>query len=359
MMRPITKIGVVLFNGGIDRGAVISASNKVNPYYPPPKGQFHNWYGKMRYADIAWRFIDEHAGSCASTYNNQYSNATVTAMVAINGQGTKAKAPSSRKARHVNQNEFFLSRINILGLVDAPNDENESPLFNIHCGGIQTITNISNVNIRAGDWLIAYAPRLEEVGEGGRRQDADNNGVMTLWLKPYSPSDNANTPPQILQCLTEVNESDAKGIKFNRTECLPEYVDQCERLFESFVNIGVTFMKWVQTKEAGKGDLTNSDFMDIIATLGHQQNYNAGKVNYKARQSLTDALFACVTHEDLFSNADSNGKKLNKIQRQGVSLALAEQARYIHGVTKNIMGKALTSMEPGQDGMFQHCSYMS
>lgn len=370
-MNPITKMGVVLFNGGIDKGAVITAANRPNPYYPAPVGQFMDWYGKMRQADVVWRFIDEHASSMTSHYNSSYSNATVTGLVCINGQGTKARYPdvNSRRGKQLlDQNELFLSRIDILGLADMPNKDNDSPLFNIHCGGTQTITNISNVNIRAGDWLIAYAPRLDEIAEGGRREDADNNGVITLWLKPYSPSQHQNTPRQILHCLTEMVDADRKGAELSRNSFLPEYADQCDRLFEAIVNIGLTFTKWADNN--GLAFNNPKDYTELMMRLGHQRNYSANPAaqDFDLKQSLIDTMFVTGfptgtndynVHKKGASTTDLTKEEivLNQCQRQGVSLMLNEIARFIHTVTKNIVGKALTSMEPGKDGLFQHASY--
>jgi hypothetical protein len=312
----------------------------------------------MRNGDLVWRHTAQHASSMSAHYNSSYGNTTVVGMVSLNGQGDGAGILGKR--RHLDQNELFLSKIDILGIADFANDENEGQLFNIHCGGTQTLTNVCNVNWRAGDWLIAYAPRLEELSEGGRGQDADNNGVITLWLKPYDVSAHKNTPVQILHCLTEVNTSESRGLELNRSSFIPEYADQCERLLESMINIGITFMKWTQ-KAKGGVPVDTQDYVELLRELGHRSFYATGEQNFDLKQSLVDHLFACAVptgsdKNNCFGNS-SLEKSLNHCQRQGVSLALFEQARFIKTVTKNIVGKALTSTEPGRDGLFQHRAY--
>ncbi len=174
------SIGQVLTNGKINHSLVVMGTLKRDALYALPMGLYLEMMRKARRGDIVWTFLDNNNASnllSKGHYNTLGSNIdtdTVQGLVSINGQGTKGA-----------DNYEFMSHIQPLGIALIENDKNETDRFNLHFGGIDTVINNGNQRINAGDWVCAYAPSLAERFEGGRGDECDKNGLMTLWFKPY------------------------------------------------------------------------------------------------------------------------------------------------------------------------------
>ena len=352
-MSPVTPSGQVLFNGAIAEGAVIAAMNNKSPKWPLPKGVFLSSVGTVRVADVVWNYTD--ANQYVQSNYERYANTTTVGLSSINGQG------------NVNESEAtFLSRIQILGLAFMENDVNNSKLFNIHCGGLYTVMNLSNVDIVAGNWLIVYAPSPSEVAEGGRGEDADLNGVMTLWFKPYHPEIHRFTPRQIYACLTQRNLGPDVHTTLDGKLFLPEYETLCDDIFDSCLNIGLVFVEALrgygivkmEDETAKPGDTYNT-FMEAV---GHKRFFSRNRANPETRQQMINAFFlpAVKRNSDDFDMANffANDKRLRECQMEATDVALVSMARFIQTITKNIIGKAITSMGPKKNGQMQLCSYI-
>ena len=358
-INPIKPVGEVLLNGRISQGAVITATSNKNPLYPMPVGQYSDKVAKVRRADIVYRFIDEV--EYVETSYTRHNNATVTGIAALNGQGIYGE----------NQQDF-MSRIQPLGLAFMDNETTDSDLFNIHTGGIYTIMNVSNVDICAGDTLMAYAPLPHEAASGGRGEDADANGLVTLWLVPYHPKIHQNTTDAIYNCLTRINEiGPSSHHTIDGKMYMPQYEEQCKELMDSYMDIimiGAQFL--ISERVLAFGDnMPNGTAADnwytILTHLGHTNFHSQTHKNSEFRQRLINALFLdriprsleAFQVANLFPEKTNESMALKNCQLDGVSLGLQTQARFIKGMTKLIMGKAITSMKPKENGEFQLMAY--
>lgn len=358
-LSPVTPTGQVLFNGAIAQGAVIAAMQNKSPLYPLPGGQFQEMVGRVRVADVVYKFIDDN-DYLQSSYNRNM-NATTSGLSSINGQGYAGESQHS-----------FLSRIQVLGLAFMENDKNGSKLFNIHCGGLYTVVNTGNEDLVAGGWVMVYAPRLDEVKEGGRGEDADANGLITLWLKPYHPEIHRNTPKHLYHCLTRLNMGKDIHTTADGKAYLPEYEDQCNDIFDSFLDIGLIFTEYLRTSGLIKLEVDGKEiesvrlYSNILEKLGHRRFYNIKNLNSLKRQELLNAFFlpqltrktTDYDEANYFYGTDEDSKNLRGCQLEAVSIALVTQARFIHTITKNIIGKCITSMAPKENGQLQLCAYI-
>lgn len=351
-MSPITPSGQALFNGTIAEGAVITAFNNQSPLWPLPKGATLTKVGTVRIADIVYAFID--GNRYMQSQYERYSNTDVVGLSSINGQGRADQTPAQ-----------FLARVQPLGLAFMPNDQNGSKRFNIHCGGLYTICNVSNVDIVAGNWLMVYAPDPKEAAEGGRGEEDDANGLITLWLKPYYPEIHRLHPPQIYACLTRRAMGDDVHTSGDGRSWMIEYENTCDDLFDAFMGIGAAFIKYMT--EAGelsvsKGGNIDSLLAGVMQAAGHKSFYSAQYANADVRQQLINLFFLGQVHaktpEYEEANVFSHHKQLADAQRRAPTMMLVSLARFIHTITKNIMGKAITSMAPKKNGNMQLCSYM-
>lgn len=357
-LSPITPVGAVLFNGAIAQGALISAMQNKSAKYPLPSGQSLELVGRVRKADVVYRFIDEHEYNEPSHGRN--NNTQVSALSSINGQGFVGESEAS-----------FLSRIQVLGIADMENDMNGSQLFNIQCGGIYTIMNVSNQDISTGDWLMVYAPRLDEVREGGRGLEADNNGLMTLWLVPYHPEIHQSTPAHVFTCLSRMNEGLGIHSTIDGKSFMPEYESMCNSQFDAFMGSGMIFLEFLRKRglvkfETAQNVTPANLYAALFERLGHTRFYNEKRQDPEMRQELLNALFlqrlSRKTDDyeaaNYFPTNEENQRKLRQCQLETIDIGLSSQSRLIHNITKNILGKAITPMRPKGNGSFQMCSYI-
>ncbi len=352
-MSPLTPSGQVLFNGVVAEGAVIAAFNNPSPKWPLPRGATLAKVGTVRVADVVYALID--GNQYMQSQYERYSNTDVVGLSSINGQGRADQTEAQ-----------FLARVQPLGLAFMPNDENSSKRFNIHCGGLYTIMNVSNVDIVAGNWLMIYAPTPQEASEGGRGLEDDANGLVTLWLKPYFPEIHRLHPPQIYACLTRRAMGGDVHTSSDGRAYLVEYGNTCDDLFDAFLGIGVAFVKYLT--EAGEVRTTRASgdmdalLSEVMQTAGHKAFYSAQYANNDVRQQLINLFFLAQVRAKTPEHEEANGfsthKQLAEAQRRAPTMMFVSIARFLHTINKNIMGKAITSMAPKKNGNMQLCSYM-
>lgn len=348
-ISPVTPSGQVLFNGAVAEGAAISAMQNKTALYPLPKGAFLDWVRRNRQADIIWTYNDNNQYVQSSF--ERYTNTDVVGLSSINGQGDINERPDQ-----------FLARIQFLGLAFMNNDVNGTQRFNIHCGGLYTILNVSNRHIVGGDWLRVYAPSPSEMKEGGRGEEADaSGGVMTLWFIPYHPEVHQQTPRHVHACLSQLTNdvhTTVDGKSF-----MHEYEDLCTDQFDAYVNLGLIFVKFL----AEAGQVTLPDHFEakmraLLTRLGHRRFHSKNGSDPDMRQELIDAFFLQVFRRDSDEYKDLNyfsDKQLQACQREAVSMDMYAKARFIHTINKDVVAKAITSMAPKKNGQVQLCRYMS
>lgn len=359
-ISPITSVGEVMVNGAMATGSVISAMQNKSAKYPLPSGQSLEMVGRTRRAALAYRLIDEN--DYLDNSFERYSSSTVAALTSINGQGQAGESQAS-----------FMSRIQVIGIIQQETDINGSKLFNIHIGGVYTMINNSNRDIVAGDWLAAYSPRLDEIKEGGRGKEHDLNGYYELWIVPYDPSLHQSTPAHIYACLTQHNEDrDIHNAKDGRA-FMPEYESMCDHLLDSFMDLGIVFVEFMFQKglielKNVRGGNSKKDrvelYVNLLTELGNTHFYSEKQTKPAVRQQYLNALFLDrllrkgETYEEAnyFPGSNKNERLLRECQLEAVSLGITEQANFVHTITKNVFGKAVTSGAPKKNFQAQLCS---
>lgn len=356
-LSPITPTGQVLINGKMDQSQVSFGSNNSRPKWALPTGSFFDSLGVVETGDIVWKPV------CSNVFMNtteRDENIHARAISCLNGQGLTEETT-----------EEFMQRIDILGLAFMSNDKNNTQYFNIHVGGIYTIRNNGNEDINIGDYVMAYAPRPDEVNKGGKGESSDANGVVKLWVKPYRPEHHKLTAGNIYRVLTRSNTEDRKFR--NRTPnglpYLPELVDQCHNMFDSWVSIGMTILLACDASEDIPVSITGdraSVIKNILEKLGHKRFENEGLIDRDFKQQVIDSIFVQElqgTHQKsrLFFGNDktmnSVEDRLMRCQLEGPQNQLYETARFISHVTKKILGKAISCGTPKGDFNIQLCAY--
>lgn len=359
-LHPLTSIGEVLVNAEMASGSVTSAMQNNNAKYPLPSGQSLQMVGRTRRCAVAYRLIDE--GNYMNNSFGRGDSSTVSGITSINGQGYAGESQAS-----------FMSRIQPIGIVQQETENNGDRRFNIHIGGLYTVVNNGNRDIVAGDWVMVYAPRLDEIKEGGRGKDHDINGYYELWLVPYHPSLHQATSASIYACLTQRCKGEDVHYATDGRPYVPEYERMCEHLMDAFMDNGVIFIEYLRAS----GFLANiaaaptsKDRADLYAgalgDIGHSHFYSKKGINRELRQECINAFFldrlssskanTAYTAANYFTGNDVNSRKMRECQLEAVSLALTEQANFIHTITKNVIGKAVTSGAPKKNFDMQLCS---
>lgn len=370
-ISPITEQGVMLVNGAIHTGALTAATRNTNPKYTLPSGQSAQMVGLTRRAALVYRPIDEN--NYLGGFGSRGDNTTVMGLTALNGQGHAGESQAS-----------FMSRIQVIGIAQQDTENNGSKRFNIHIGGMYTMINNSNRDIVAGDWLMAYAPRADEIKQGGRGKEHDANGYLELWMVPYHPSIHQVTTANIYQCLSlRYNDRNpSRPHSVNGKEYIEEYETMCDILLDSFMDIGITFLEFLASSnvitvnknlQAGTGAAANRKeraeaYAKLLARLDHSHFMSKDQKVPEDRKRLIDSLFVeRLSQKDKEGNdvdyfdfpimqQSSTTKKLRDSQMGGVAKGLVEMARLNHTITKNVFGKALTSAAPKKNLNVQLCS---
>jgi hypothetical protein len=348
-IKPIRTVGSVILNAKYDDSVVLKATSNENPYYPTPAGQYFEY---IRFAPnrlIAWSEVSSEY-NISHLYTNVYDSLNpdsdkVRAAVSINGQG-KGLEPGW-------DNNTFMQGIHIHGIVTDGTDGNGSNKFNILCGGTTTIPNTGNEDIMPGDYVYAYAPTRQEVmdQEGGRKTDAERNGYITLWTKPYQIHSHKITTSNVSRCL--MTEPDDHNQPFS-----PNFTKTATALLESQVDAMAEIIATIVgevDEVAGANqqqqDLSDSIFALAIRTMIGHKGYS--KTSYiktrndfisNNRETLVGALF--MHHND---NKHAISNPMEK--------SLACQAILLKDFTRLIIGKAVTGAQPGGDFEITLCKY--
>ena len=330
-IRPWRGVGLVLVNGKISTGMTVVARNTANPYYKLPSGQHIEMLRRVRRADIVYNVIDN--GTTSNLYVNNFN--------AMNSDSDKVYGLSSLNGRGTNSidagdNHSLMSKINPIGLAGQATEFNGIANFNIHTGGIETVPNNGNQRINPGQWVMAYAPALSELSEGGRGDEADQNGLVTLWFVPYTPESHKLTCNNIHRCL--VND---------RSDCSKAFRDVAELFYKTCVDIAI-----IVHKNMGK-----SEWERLVELNGSESPtmymHKRDKIimeDYEVKRDLSNALFQ---HHRRRTTDDKNQIS---ISNPGEALITAT-ALMVKDVTKNIMGKAVTGAGPKEDFDLQLCHY--
>jgi hypothetical protein len=299
---------------------VVFGNKNPKPYYPIPVGQYQAMMEKGRRCDIVWTKMDANSnynhrgGLSVSSYmgpGNVDSDA-VHAIVSINGQGTEGKGYD---------NHTFMESVQPLGIMLMDNEKNETDRFNLHFGGLETVVNMGNEYIPAGVWVMAYAPSREELNLGGRGEDADKNGVCTLWMKPYKPEHHKWTCGNVRKCLQNSSPDNPFTKNFKET---------CNKVFSTSMDEAMIIQEELDKHPNERNAMVNA------FRGGNRAAYSAAKE--KAMAKIKDEYARRV-----FSLSSGEMRSHNKaLSENPGEHRLVAEAQLLHVQLKNIMGKAIT-----------------
>lgn len=315
MIKRQRTIAAVVVNGEINTALCTKARQSTNPLYKKATGSDSNNYSKITGGDIVYT-ESRNNGISINTYSQNVSRANnkMKGVSVLNGQGTGS-------------NEAFMNGIQILGVAEMSNVDNSSQLYTILRGGIVQVTNNSNVTINPGDWIQAYAPTPGEARDGGKGKLSDRNGEITLWYKPYEPTDHALKSKQIYECLKESHgKKDAD---------LDQYASCCKKFKDSSIDKALVIINscYNEIKTEMNTSLAHESIMKNIAKKFKEQD-----------KKIETSLFAPYSSGTLFKDED-----LKKRQLECVDTFLTAASSLQNTTTNRVIGKALTGAAPKKD----------
>lgn len=315
MIKRQRTIAAVVVNGEINTALCTKARQSTNPLYKKATGSDSNNYSKITGGDIVYTESCNN-GISMNTYSQNVSRANnkMKGVSVLNGQGKDS-------------NEAFIQKIQILGVAEMSNVDNSSQLYTILRGGIVQVTNNSNVTINPGDWIQAYAPTPEEARGGGKGKLSDRNGEITLWYKPYEPTEHALKSKQIYECLKESHgKKDAD---------LDQYALCCKKFKQSSIDKALVIIRSFYDEIKKETIDPNRDVaMEKIAKL----------LDDDKDKRIEKSLFAPYSGPTLPNNNDLKTRQLTCVDTFLTSASLLQNT-----TTNRVIGKALTGAAPKKD----------
>lgn len=323
-IHPKRSVGEVVFNAKINGCMVVQGTHNRTPIWPLPNGQALEMMRKTRRGDIVWAYTNEYQTSNLMKSSSTHSNVetdTIEGLVSINGHGQNKE-----------ENHDFMSRIYPIGIASIPNDKNETDRFMCQFGGIVTTINNGSQRINAGDYVRAYAPSLDERLEGGRGEEVDKNGVMTLWYMPYKPEDHRWTTRNIQRSLLADRGTHTDAFKKASVTLIQQLIRTSVIVQSVMGSTAALKNNWDELVRAS-GNAKQSD--NIISKLTTDEKTN-----------ILNVLVPALCEDD-------NRTKL----QSPISTMLISQAWLVKNQLKNVLGKAVTSADPRKNFEIELCGY--
>lgn len=329
-IRPQAMVGPVIMNGGVHTNLCSRARTAKAPYYPLAIGTFSNNQANISHADLVFTVIR----TTVALHANNSSNAIrLLGISTLNGLGEAVPGG----------NEILLDNLNVLGFAEVPNTPNNQGYYNIIAGGILTVRNNSKWTIQVGDYLMAYAPTLEEAKDGGHGREADKYGERKLWLKTYDPVANSLTGKPIYRAL-----KDGK-----KAGCVPPYIETAKGYLSGAKDQSLSVMSacFDSIKEEFQGGKVPNHQGFLLAMCAEMDKP-------KKTEEIRDKLF--VTYSGAQHKLDSQGAPnslLNKRQAEGTDKFLLSGNLLHHYVHKNVLCQAMSTADPTKNLSVQMIRY--
>jgi hypothetical protein len=210
----------------------------------------------------------------------------------------------------------------------------------VHFGGVITTVNNGSKRINAGDIVMAYAPSVAERLEGGRGEEVDKNGLMTLWYMPYKPQDHKWTCKNIQRALTEKDSKLTPDFKKASETLIYEIIRAAVAVQKVFNENDANKKKWSELVAKSNGN-DGRGYMDSIKRLCKEDDRGT-IVNSKLLKDLVSVL----CEDD------------RKTKLEGpITTMVISHAWLVKNKTKDILGKAVTSADPGKNFEISLTSY--
>lgn len=318
--KPRTKVGLVILNGGVNEALCTKARQSASPLYARALGADSNNHHRAETGDIVFTMTRHQASLHALSHDSNNGlnreHHRVFGMTRLNGLGTKGQT-----------NTQFMQQISILGICENSNRSHPKAQFNIIRGGIVTGFNNGNETLYIDDWIMAYAPTREEISQGGKGKEADANGDLTLWYKPYNPHINRITTKSVYQCLKARDKQH----------------------MESFVTASEAFLSGAEKMALA---IVSAVFDKLPKGASKKDTLKAMEKSFEevaTRNRIIETLFP------LYSDSNDNSKwidptnlkaPINKKQAEGADEFIAACSYHFHNIVKNMVGKSLSHSRP-------------
>jgi len=362
--RPLKSVGTVLLNGILSEedAAVASTSSSTPVLFPLATGVHAASVSEVRQGEIVYRFIGQASHGARTMRDGRITdNTSVAGLTSLCGQGWAGETA-----------EALARRIQVDGIVENGTNNSKTRRWNTLIGGVHTVRNNSIWPIAAGDRLIAHVPSPAEVAQARkdpgayRRTEAEIEGDVRLWYKPYEPALHRAQLRPMYRALTgptsHATEQHERG-----------YVRQCNALFDAACGISLVVIgkMWPHIASimtpGGPGPApTAAQLKQMLDAMGYQTHLDKpGAKPVAMRGTLIDALFASVSQ---YENPAENPKLapndtsdeaviVNRAQTDAMAIYLVETAQFIEELTNRIIGQAKTPARPGQDFSLELCNY--
>lgn len=335
-IRPQAMVGAVVMNGAVHTNLCNQARREKAPYWPHASSVHCNNQAKIDHGDIVFTLTRPHP---TLNMGSSSSNAIrLQGVSVLNGHG---RADAGEEHGH----EVFMENVSVLGIAEVPHTPNNQGYFNILRGGIFTVRNNSKWTIQVGDYVMAYAPKLCELKDGGAGKEADRYGEAKLWFKTYDPHQHSLTGKPIYRALTA---GDNGGH-------LPLYKATCHKLLKSVKDMSMVVMAccFKKLKTAG-----------LIAATANENTFLETMVKemdtVATNADIRDKLFVLYSgpQHDIVRGAGGGAKNaLNRRQREGLDQFLLQGALLHHYVYKNVLGQAMSTADPQRNFSIQLMNY--
>lgn len=338
MYSPQISQGVVLVKGKMDTllyavatqdsGLYDYGGDCTPPCYKMPKNcPTPNLQCRNR--AIAFQKIPDSGVDFSEVMNlytpDDYGESGVPVMTSLYGQGEK-------------NNRFDLyNRIKPFGIIWNGNEDNYTDKFNVQVGGTIQVSNNGPHRINAGDIIYADLPEVEPNNyEKGRKE---------LIFKVYSSEHHKSNNMGIRKCLDVIDDSNYKG-----------YHQRFKELSEELMELKVK-NHFIQTYLFGQYMLSQHDHASLV-NLNRDFDVTVGTPAFDYNKFKSSALYELYKNFH-FPKKDTNLiiDNVDKKNNHDLNVFIKETYDRIHSIKAEflkfqldwIMGKAVTSANPGED----------
>jgi len=333
-IRPQAMVGPVVMNGAVHTNLCNQARREKAPYYPHASSTYSNNQSTINHGDIVFTLTRPNV--TLNMGSNSTNAIRLQAVAILNGHG---KASDGEEHGH----EVFMENVTVLGIAEVPYTPNNQGYFNILRGGIFTVRNNSKWTIQVGDYLMAYAPKLCELKDGGAGKEADRYGEAKLWFKTFDPLCHSLCGKQVYRALRAGDNSGH----------LPKYVETCKAFMKSAKGIAMTVMACCFKKMKRDGliaaGVDSAPFLDAMV---------ADMESAATTHNIEEKLFVLYSgpRNDVVPGAQPKNK-LNKMQRESTDLFFTSASVLHHYVKKNVIGQAMSTADPQRNFSIQMINY--
>ena len=326
-IRRQRDVGLVVQNAELHLGIVTQQKSNSTPYYDRPGGSSHNTLNTVANGDVLFTIAGLSARIGAMTGGGggeRHNSNKIRCVSSLGGLGRKGDANT----------DALLESLQFQGIAEQGTEEqgNGSTMFNAIKGGILTLTNICKETIEEGDPLEIWLPLKHEIkdGKGKNRTQADLNGVVKPWLRPFHPSRHRASPKSIYQCLTEPD-----------AEYTENYRRTCNAYVDSVVEQAIVVVR------ATMGPVAANDFYTQMMTAG-------GKLKAQQKQLAIEALFRRYSVNGV---PPGIADPITRFEYESAGKYCYAVGELVHNVNKNVVGRATSAGLPGHFFNCQITSY--